>query len=401
MCSRETACAPAYVLRYGAFGGLDWADTFEAPIFVAATGVTVVEDGAVLVAGHSNGAPSVGPFVADLTTPSGQTSAFVARFASDGAPVSLRGFESQADPEVPLGPGVSFAAIVALPEGAYAFAGSVRGRANLGDEQEPAWLTSPDGQDGFVARYDDEGVFGWTRQLSGPSSEDPTHIAATPDVVVVAVGTFAEDVFCAGSEMCVGPEGPYDTYLVRYRADGTTAWSTRVRGPGREDPHGLTVAVDGSVVMTGVFDDTARFGDEDPIERAPDPAIGRAAFLARWNEAGELAWVRRLDIQDGRRPVGVVEHEDGRLVVAGSFEGTALFENTDGEPGLLGSLDGLDVYLSAYDPDGALSSLGRVGGPGDDQTTGIAADCGGGVLIGSRAGPNESRIHTLTRLSTL
>ncbi len=70
----------------------------------------------------------------------------------------------------------------------------------------------------------------------------------------------------------------------------------------------------------------------------------------------------------------------GNLYVAGSFEGTATFDETGASS--LSSAGGEDIFVAKYAPSGALTWVKRVGSTGDDAGITLALDGGGNVYIG-------------------
>ena len=74
----------------------------------------------------------------------------------------------------------------------------------------------------------------------------------------------------------------YDIFITRYNLDGTLEWAKRAGGSGAEYGHGITVLSDDSSVVTGEFSGTATFGPGEPNETVLTSAGSTDIFIARF-----------------------------------------------------------------------------------------------------------------------
>ena len=165
-------------------------------------------------------------------------------------------------------------------------------------------------------------------------------------------------------------------------------------GAGGADDVGNDVAVlsDGSVLVTGWYSGSARFGvGQSAATRFAEPLSNSYAFVARYEADGTLAWVKRAGGTGNTVGTSIAALPDGSALVTGSFTGTATFGS--GEAGetvftVAAGADVADVFLARYAPDGALVWVSHAHGGGRfDSGFGVAALAdGSAVITGSFSG---------------
>ncbi|HWH70371.1 MAG TPA: SBBP repeat-containing protein, partial [Candidatus Sulfotelmatobacter sp.] len=141
---------------------------------------------------------------------------------------------------------------------------------------------------------------------------------------------------------------------------------TRGTGAGRS----VVTDAAGHVYQVGYFSGTATFGTSNLV------CTGTHFFVARYDAAGELVWVRQGGGAGEARANGVALDAVGNVLVTGSFTGVADFGGVT-----LTSAGLEDVFTAKYDPAGNLLWARRFGDFGSDQANGVAADGSGNVWV--------------------
>jgi hypothetical protein len=191
-----------------------------------------------------------------------------------------------------------------------------------------------------------------------------TEFLAAPEALTFACGGATLDdgtVFVVGTTNggLDGPsaKGQRDAFLARYAPDGTRAWVRQLGGPApfpgffvsscsvRADAEGNTI-VAGTTNGLGTLE-------------GKQVSNVYGAFVARLDAQGQVAWLELLG--DASGPTETMSLEllpDGRIVVVGYTRTSTL--------GGAASLGAGDVFLAFYSPLGALESVRRIGGAGED-----------------------------------
>ena len=93
------------------------------------------------------------------------------------------------------------------------------------------------------------------------------------------------------------------------------------------------------------------------------------AFVARYNRAGTLLWVRQAGGFTNDDARGVATDGQGNAYVTGGFGEVATFSQFT-----LKSAGQSDIFVAKYDPEGQLLWVRQAGGSGVDLGRGIALD---------------------------
>jgi Beta-propeller repeat len=228
----------------------------------------------------------------------------------------------------------------------------------------------------------------WAMSGGGPNSDIGFAIAMDPSGDAVLVGRMADVTALAGQTST--PLGDLDAAIAKFSADGKLKWLRRPGGTERDSAQSIAIDAKGNALVTGFFRGTGRFGDLES-----NSAGHRDVFIAKYDSAGTLLWVRRAGgslIDEGR---GISTDPDGNVLVTGGFEGQASFDK-DTSVTALG--DG-DAFIAKYDPNGGLLWVRQAGGEEHTWGNAIATDSAGNVLV-SGAFSNTAKFDGTTLTSS-
>lgn len=223
--------------------------------------------------------------------------------------------------------------------------------------------------------------------FGGTSADTPAAIAVDAEGSRYVAGTF-EGTIDFGGGVSITSAGDSDAFLVKFDADGTALWARRA-GTDVFNDFGEDVAVAirpdlpdaGRVSLTGTFTGEATFDGGS----APDTTITTLndfdAFVATYNTAGDLEWVRRIGgtEQDVARAVAVQPGVAGApdIVVAGGFTGEAQVGDTT-----LVSIGGGDnAYVARFTSEGELVWARSAGGSDGATAYDVALSANGETLM--------------------
>jgi hypothetical protein len=381
--------APAQTWSYG-FGG---------PGMNTAYDVAVDNSGNVVVAGAFTGTMNLGgaPLVS-----AGVYDIFLAKFDATGAPQWSKRFG---------GAGTDGARRVAIDAaGNITITGSCQGNVSLGG----AALTGRGGDDIFVARYDAAGNHLWSRGFGTARDDEGKDVAVDASGNVIVTGHYGAAIDFGG-----GPTpfvGSVDCFVLKLDANGVYQWS-KVAGSANID-EGLGVAVDASnnVVVTGSFFSTVNFGGGNLVSAGLSDAFvvkyaangshlwstrlgvsgisdvgedvgvdasggvivtgaDKGAFLARYDASGVKQWTRNFTSSSSMQSLGLDLSPAGTIAITGNLQGTTNFGG-----GPLASAGADDIFLALFDATGVHRWSQRFGNTGGDLGYACAFDPSGALI---------------------
>jgi uncharacterized delta-60 repeat protein len=274
-----------FVARYDADGAVVWAKgTRDAK----GLGIAALTDDSAAVTGY------FGYFSFSSTTTFGQGEPnetdltalsngdiFVARYNPDG---TLGWVKSAGGTEQDQGFGVA-----ALSDGSLVATGFFCQTATFGDgEPNETTLVSAGSRDIFIARHSADGSLVWAKRAGGgggTSGDWGFDIAAFLDDSVALTGFFHQTAtFGEGeaNQTSLTATGPEELFLARYGSDGSLGWAIGAAGD-FDEGRGVAVLPGDSVVVTGLFFDSATFGPCEPRETTLASAGQADIFVARYN----------------------------------------------------------------------------------------------------------------------
>ena len=153
-------------------------------------------------------------------------------------------------------------------------------------------------------------------------------------------------------------------FIARYKPDGTLAWVKYSEGT-LDYNHilGITALNDNSIVVIGLFNNTAIFGQGEQNETTMTSAGNQDMFIARYNPDGTLAWVKSAgDGMDNAFMIGLTALSDNSTVVTGMFSGSCTFGAGEQNETVLTSTGNQDMFIARYTSDGTLAWAKHAGG---------------------------------------
>lgn len=215
----------------------------------------------------------------------------------------------------------------------------------------------------FVAKYDPTGVLQWATAATGSGDYRQPSIAVDSLGNSYIVGSFSQTATFGLTTLTA--EGTHDAFIAKCNAGGTFVWANRAGGS-RAD-FGMGVAADslGNCYMTGSYREQALFGTIDITS-----AGGYDAFVAKYNGAGTIQWVKSYGGPIDDNGFDVAVDAGSNVYVTGDFSGDAYFG-----PVLLrsaGAGAGSDLFVTKSNVNGDIIMAVRAGGENSDHAYAIA-----------------------------
>ena len=229
-----------------------------------------------------------------------------------------------------------------------------------------------------------EGNLLWAKKIGSPQDVECRSVAALDGDSLILVGGFqATATFGAGesSETVLTAAGIADVFLARYNSDGTVAWAKSAGGANGDRAQAIESLAGGSFLLTGYFSSSATWGAGESSESILDAAGMTDAFLARYNDDGTIAWVKRAGGTGSDEGIDLATAADGTTILVGAFEETAVFGLGETAETILVTAGGSDGFFAKYNPDGTIAWAKKIGGSGQDSVRGVSLLADGSFLV--------------------
>lgn len=223
----------------------------------------------------------------------------------------------------------------------------------------------------YLTTHAQQGTVGWARNVSSTRVDQANSVAYDNAGNSYVTGSFSGTGVSFGNTVPTqSSAGNEDMYLVKYNASGVAQWVTTAGGSATIPDRGQAVATDnaGNVYVAGFFGGTARFQSQTLTANGQEDA-----YLAKYNSAGVLQFVRTFGGAQRDQLFGVSVDDLGNIYATGQFQssitmGTQTFT----------SAGDFDAIVSKWDASGNFVWANTLGSSGTDQ--GWSVEVSGGSL---------------------
>jgi YD repeat-containing protein len=364
-----------FLAKYSPSGTLAWVKSAGGTGDDRATGIVSDGNGHVYVTGSFSNVASFSTASMPISlTSAGMSDAFVAKFdVSSTGNGNCTWAYSIGSTEADQG-----AAITADGQGHVYVTGSFSITATIHSaSSSTTTLTSAGLTDFFVAKYTDNGsaaTLTWAAQGGGALADSASSIAVSPSGNVYVTGTMAGTIwFQPGVFAVTGYSGSDDVFLAAFNGpDGHILWADALGGSGPD--HGTAVTTDpaGNIYLAGSFAGTGDFAPSVmPAQNLTSLGLDNG-FVAKYTSIGACIWADLIGGTSSVTPTDLA-FEDGGIVAAGSFRGTAHFDPQNSANAIITSAGERDGFVDRLSAAGTFDWMKQVGGENDDVVTAIAA----------------------------
>ena len=234
--------------------------------------------------------------------------------------------------------------------------GHFTGTTDFDPSENELLLNSSGDDDIFIAKYTNTGTLLWAKSIGGYTTDRCYRMDIDQNNNIYITGTFSGTVdFDPGQNVnnLIGTS-QWNIYFAKYDADGNYMWVKGLEcGGGFNATMGISAHTDGSVYITGCFNESVDF-DPSPNNYYLSAGSATCAFVAKYDYMGELTWA--FKIGNGSQKVRAAHREVdnlGNIYVIGQFSGTIDFDPNEGET-YLTSTSYYETFISKYNQNGEL-----------------------------------------------
>jgi gliding motility-associated-like protein len=170
-------------------------------------------------------------------------------------------------------------------------------------------------------------------------------------------------------------------FVAKYSAAGAVLWGFKIGSNNDNICTGVEIDGAGNIYVAGKFKDPTDFRGLSATGTTVNPTGGFDAFLAKYNSAGQLLWVKKVG-GTGDDGGAAVSLSPGRVVLTGFYKSSA-------NAGTLSShanQSGNNVFVVAYSEAGSELWLADAGGTQDGEGLDVVSDNSGIYVSGKFRG---------------
>jgi len=238
----------------------------------------------------------------------------------------------------------------------------------------------------FMSKFTSDGELIWAIAMGGPEANWATGIATDADNNVFLTGRYTGMIDLDPSPGIHTTVGVNDFFLAKYSPTGQLLWGHFIGSTGVDVATGITVDIEGNVVITGSFQGTVDF-DSGSNEVLVTSNSQSDIFLAKYSSIGECLWA--FGVGGGGNDVanGVAVDLTGNVYITGFFIVTVDFDPSSNTHNLVSVSGGTaDIFVAHYDSHGYFQWAFAAGGLNNCYGNGIAVDNGNKILVGGQFG---------------
>ncbi len=181
-----------------------------------------------------------------------------------------------------------------------------------------------------------------------------------------------------GNGFSLSNNGIADGFTVKYNANGTTQWASKIKGSNEDKATKCTTDGAGNVFTTGYFNSSSiQFGGNNSDNVSNSNGSGFDGFIVKYNSAGTPQWYHAIGNNDDDGGASVAADAQGNVYVTGWWRAASM---TVGSTVLTNNGDS-DMFLIKYGPTGNVLWAKNAGGLDDDKGRGCAVDPDGNVIV--------------------
>jgi Beta-propeller repeat/Head domain of trimeric autotransporter adhesin len=340
----------SFVAKLDANGEQQWIGVmggFGSDAFTNATSVAVDSSGNVLVAGSFAGTMQIFDDNGFSVTSSGRSDGYVAKFNSNGLPLWAE----------PIGgTSIVVASSVAVDNSGNVFVGGSFSGATTNLHTN---IISAGNTDGYVAKFHSDGGLLWAKPIGGASYDSESQVAVDNSGNVYVAGSFQGTTINSTN---ITGLGNTDGYVAKFQSNGLLLWAKPIGGASYDSARSVAVDSSGNVYVAGSFQGTT-ISPTNIISAGMDDV-----YVGKWNVSGVHQWSKRIGGIGSDLANSIRIESSGDVLVSGNFSGTTV--NLEANITSAGSDDGFLVRLAANNGS-ALNTL-SLGGKGRDGFSGSA-----------------------------
>ena len=353
-----------YFAKYDSLGNHLFAKTIRN---AQGLGLAIDDSGYIYVGGHFYDTADFDPGPLKTTLVSkGDHDFFVAKYTANGELKWVRGSGGSQGDEI--------SGVALDKQGNVYVGGSIHGSPVDFNERNPGSVTYYTSvRDGFIAKYDRNGNYVWSRQLKGNDGDLCRNVVIDSTGNLYACG-YSSSGLDFGSGTSATANGFYDAFLAKYNTNGNLLWSKLIGGPGFDMGFNMAIDKSGSILFGGSFTGSAVFDASNPNGTINSSHSQEDAFISKFSSNGTFAWAKGFGSGAGIDLCNAVAVDDSMNVYIGGYFYDTVRLNGSAVVGTHVAVHQSDMYLAKLKGNGDYVWSKSFGATGPDEIRDIYLD---------------------------
>lgn len=250
-------------------------------------------------------------------------------------------------------------AIRAIPEVGVCMAGYFYGTTRIGTDT----YSSFGSQDIFIACFDQQGNFTWSRRAGGLSADYVSSMDIDQDDNIVVAGYFYGDLDFG--DTILHASAGLDTYIAKFSSAGELLWAMAAGGSSSDQLRSVSIDPEGNIFFTGSF--YYDFTIADTTISTANPVGG---FVAELDPEGNLIRIMQIEGTYLTPDIFVETDNGGNFYLAGNFSEDIWL----GDSNFVAGPFNQDIFTAKCSADGQFVWASHATGRSSDQLMGIGTD---------------------------
>ncbi|MEM6642363.1 MAG: hypothetical protein AAF616_05245 [Bacteroidota bacterium] len=226
-------------------------------------------------------------------------------------------------------------------------------------EGQPERLVSNGMADIMVVKYNQEGIWQWTRQFGGLGEDNIFDADCDSKGNLILSGYFQGSVQFGG--FALTSRGGFDMLVLKISPDGEVLNAVQLGGTGNDGGNELEIGNSDQVIIGAQSDGN--------FERLPNTGL-QDAYIISMTSDFSVSWIRSVEGAGIARAKAVETDDFGNVYLGGDYVNDNSISNA-GTVNAFKNSEGADAYLASWSANGNLRWVKNWGGTGSDLCKGI------------------------------
>ncbi len=264
---------------------------------------------------------------------------------------------------------------------------------------------SPNDGDGYLAKFDQNGNYIWSKRFAGTGIDAGIDIEINPAGEVVVLGHFGDSLQFDPNQ--IGTlrisAGAGDVFMAAYEAsNGNFKWVKTIAGSGFDNARSLAIDAQSNYYLNGDFTSTLSFSLNPPS--ALISSGGNDVFIAKFDLNRNLKWAKKIAGSSTDLGADMLLIGDTLLAVSGTFRNNIQLDPSGVNPLQTGASSLPDIFISLLDTAAQFQWGHTIGSSSTDQVYDLMYDPSGLLYLGGYFAltvdfdPSPSSSQSLTAL---